>query len=301
MELKYVIKRIIQENEFLRILLKPIIRSNSIIKNKKANKNAKQFNSAFERIFSRLLPTPVLIDLFEFCGIFEIDIRSDLFRTIAFQGCYENDLLKIVSQFLDTKRDAVDIGANVGFYSVYFAKNVSKSCKVLSVEPIPKTFEFLKKNIERNNCVQEIILYNGALTDQVNGNVTLNTMDGREEYSSLGEIDKKYVKNSKVNQLKVQSTTLDDLVFQNNIKPGFIKIDTEGAEFLVLKGSLKTIQAYKPIIISELVDDFLKKMDHSAKDVIDLLKSYNYRIIDANTLTEKISYPFIGEIIAIPR
>jgi FkbM family methyltransferase len=248
-----------------------------------------------------VLPASIPLELKEFLGVFELDIRSDLFETIAFEGSYENDFLKIVSQYLDTNRDAVDVGANVGFFSIFFAKKIESSCKVLSIEPIPNAFEFLKKNVKRNGCMQKIVLYNGAITDKKIGNVTLNTMEGREEYSSIGTIDKKYVKNYKVNQVTIQGTTLDNLVYQYNIKPGFIKIDTEGAEFLVLKGALKTIKEFRPIIISELCDDFLEKLNHSAKDVIDLLIENNYKVMNAKTLTEKIDYPFTGEIIAIQR
>jgi FkbM family methyltransferase len=301
MRLIQAIKKNIKRNKFIRFLLMPVIKIyGNYIKNIN-DKNIKQFNDTYEKIFSRVLPSPVLVDLKEFLGVFELDIRSDLFGTIAFQGCYENDFLKIVAQYLDFDKDAVDIGANVGFFSIYFAKILRNNNKVLSIEPNPNAYNFLKKNVERNDCTLKIILYNGALTDQTNGKVTLNAIEGKEEYSSLGVIDKNYVRNLKVNQIEVNSTTLDNLVDQYKIKPGIVKIDTEGAEYLVIKGSLKTIREFRPVIISELCDDFLVTMNHSSKDIIDLLISNNYKIINAKTLDETISYPFNGEIIAVPK
>ena len=75
-------------------------------------------------------------------------------------------------------------------------------------------------------------------------------------------------------------------------------IDVEGAEFQVLSGALKTIRKFKPIIISELDDLLLQKLNSSSIHIIKLLEENDYTIQDVEGT--KIIFPFTGNIIAIP-
>lgn len=299
MGLKATSKKI-GKNKVIRIILYPVIK---IYRWNKINSHQKYLNNTnkiFDKIFSRVVPNPILVELSEFEGTFEVDIRSDIFRRIALEGSYELDLIKIMAQYLEKEKDAIDIGANIGLFSVYFAKNINENCKVLSIEPTPNAYKLLINNVTRNSCSNKIIFYNGALSDS-EGKVTINFVEGKEEYSSIGKINSDYIGHIISNKISVQTTTLDKLVEQYNIKPGFIKIDTEGAELLVLKGALETLEKFHPIILSELCDNLLKELNNSAKEVIDLLKSHNYKVIDIKNPHSKIKYPFSGEILALPK
>lgn len=295
-----IVRNIIKSNGFIRFFLSPFIKIWKKQKKHVYEKEIKCLNDAFEKIFSRVLSRTIIVDLKEYLGVFELDIRSDIFRRISLQGYYESNILETISKYLNTSKDAIDCGANVGFYSIYFANILKEGHKVLSIEPTPNAFELLKNNVLSNNCEKQIILYNGALSDKINEEMVINTIEGREEYSSFGEISQSYIRNSEVHKIKVQATTLDFLVNQYNIHPGFIKIDTEGAELLVLKGAIKTIQNFRPIIISEICDDFLKRMNHSSNEIFDLLEENNYKIMNSKSLNKNINFPFSGEIIAIP-
>lgn len=289
--------KFIKENKILSFMFYPIIRHHK----KSLYLENQNKNRIFDKIFAMVILDHIRIRSKEFNGIFELDIRSDLFRRIALDGKYESDLIKIINKYIDPRKDAIDVGANIGLFTILFSKLLNEKSKVLSIEPTKNAFELLKRNIEINECKDKIITYNGAITDISFGKVQLDTIEGKEEYSSLGKISQNYIGLDKVTQVEVDSTNIDSLVEKLNIHPGFLKIDTEGAEFLVLKGAQKTIKKFRPIILSELCDPFLKELNHTAKDVIDLLISYNYKVIDVKKTNDSIKFPFIGEILAWPK
>lgn len=83
-------------------------------------------------------------------------------------------------------------------------------------------------------------------------------------------------------QITVSGETIDNLVKLNSLSPGFIKIDTEGAELMVLKGALRTLETARPVIISELSDRLLAGFNSDTDEVLSLLegKGYGYRCTD---------------------
>ena len=125
----------------------------------------------------------------------------------------------------------------------------------------------------------KVVVFEGVVSD-VNGLVNLGTIEGKEEYSSLGAMDHPAINNNNKIQIETVSRTLDQLVSDNMIEPGFIKIDVEGAENLVLKGAVETLQRNRPIIVSELYDFLLKRNGTSAQQVISKLESLDYSVID---------------------
>jgi hypothetical protein len=93
---------------------------------------------------------------------------------------------------------------------------------------------------------------------------------------------------------------VDNLVERYRLHPGFIKIDTEGAELLVLRGALKTLQQEHPVILFELSDRLLASLNSSSEQVIVLLRECGYRLMNADDLKGTISFPFEGSILALP-
>lgn len=241
----------------------------------------------------------VVVRLAEFGGSFEIDVRSHIFRRVSSARQYESELAAIVKRYIDLGRDAIDVGANVGFFSVLLAKSLDPGRRVLAIEPTPLAVKYLRNNIRRNEVNDSVLVFEGAAKD-VSGPCVLSVIEGKEEYSSLGGIHHCKVQGELSKEIEVPGSTIDELVEKYGLSPGFIKIDTEGAECLVISGAKETIRKYRPVILSEASEALLADCNCSSEELFALLRESKYRIVDGYNPRNKVTVPFNGDILAVP-
>ncbi len=234
----------------------------------------------YQYLCELLIEDPV-IKVSEFQGSFVVDCKSDIFKRILIHKVYEPLLVNHALKNLDKDKDVIDVGANIGFYTVLFAKNLNRR-KVLSIEPTKNALQRLYKNIQLNNIIDKVIVFEGAVSDYV-GRGQIKTLNGKEEYSTVGQWKHPSIENEKFATYEIEVFTIDDLVNKYSLEPGFMKIDVEGMEHLVLRGSKKTLENKRPVILSELSDYLLKQNGSSSLEVINFLKSLDYIVIDAET------------------
>jgi FkbM family methyltransferase len=253
--------------------------------------------AAFDSLSEMLAEDPVLrVD--EFQGSFRMDARSDLFSRLVVYKEYEPLLAKAAVKFADGSRDFVDIGANVGFYSVLLAQHLT-SGHGYAIEPTAKAFERLRANINFNGVQNRVTAIKAAITDR-NGDVQINVVPGKEEYSSLGGMNHPSIAALKSTGETVQALTLDDLVAQQQINPGFLKIDVEGCEHMVLASARSTLLKHRPIIMTELWDPLITKNGSSSREVIRYLKDLGYRVEDPISGKEVTVSSASSEILCLP-
>jgi FkbM family methyltransferase len=281
-------------NILIRILFFPILLLRRIY-TKCKNRQIRGYNN----IFSNVKGGSLVVSLENIPGNFEIDIRSHLLQRILINKTYEPDIAALIKMKINPERDAINIGANIGLHTNLISNLINNDRKILAVEPTPLAFNYLMKNIERNGSINKVLYFNGICTNKP-GSYTLNSVIGKEEYSSIGETE--YITNLNENIVKIQvkGETADYLVAKFNLDPGLILIDVEGAEMKVLEGATNTIKKFKPVIISELVDDFLALQNTSSKEVVDFFNTLDYEVNSIDK-RHKLNYPFCGNIIAIPK
>lgn len=246
---------------------------------------------------SSLAEDPV-VKASDFCGVFELSRNSDIFSRILINKSYEPQLVSICKKYANPEKDIIDIGANVGFYSILFA-TISPNRRVLAVEPTRRALDRLYKNISINKASEVVEIYEGVVSE-LNGPVEIKTIVGKEEYSSLGEMSHPSIHGENWSTEEVSSVTLDQLVEQKSLDPGFIKVDTEGAEHLVFSKASRTLSVHRPVVLSELSDYLLKKNGSSAQYVIDLFRAQGYRILDPINPYTKPGKKRFGDILCIP-
>jgi FkbM family methyltransferase len=156
---------------------------------------------------------------------------------------YDSYTLKILNKILKTNSNCVDIGCHKGEI-LDTILTFSPSGKHFAFEPIPYLFDFLKEKYKSGN----IVLYNVALFD-TSGTTSFQHVLNAPAYSGIRK--RKYAtRDVEIDELKVQTDLLDNIIPETDMID-FIKIDVEGAEFGVLKGSIKTVKRCKPFIIFE--------------------------------------------------
>ena len=158
--------------------------------------------------------------------------------------------LRIINKYLKDESVILDIGANIGSHTLYWAKE-RKAKKIYSFEPFDMIYQILKTNVEINSLQNIVTTFNFGLSDE-----ECKATKGHVFNRNLGST--KFLKKADGDVLL---KTLDSLEIPEQID--LIKIDVEGAEVEVLKGALKIIEKNKPILV---IESFTRKAE--LEDVI---------------------------------
>ena len=285
--MKQKIKKFIKNNRFTSNLISFFLNKRSRFENRQ--------QTSWDTFYSNIIEGNLVVTLNNIYGKFEMDVRSHILKRILISKVYEPEIVDLVSKNIDPSKDAINIGANIGLFTNLIAYELNFNNKVLAIEPTPSAFKLLEANIERNGNSIKVLTYNGIATDKI-GNYNINIIPGNEEYSSIGEMVHQSVKNKKHISIEVKGETIDNLVLRNNLNPGIIVMDVEGAEFHVLTGAIETLKKYHPTIIMELDDNLLCKQNSNSKQVIKFLENLKYNIIDSES--NILDFPFTGNIVA---
>jgi FkbM family methyltransferase len=152
--------------------------------------------------------------------------------------------LSSLQHFLEPGQVFVDVGANVGLFTVKAAKEVGNDGLVVAIEPFIETAVQLTNNVRANrfNNVRIRTFCIGCDTQQTR----LHLNKGKPNSFSL-------VPKGNAESISVLSVSLDDLCRWENLKRlDYLKIDAEGAEAAVLEGAQKAISRFRPIVQVEI-------------------------------------------------
>jgi FkbM family methyltransferase len=165
----------------------------------------------------------------------------------------------------------VDVGAHIGRYSIVAAKRIGNLGRVIAIEAHPDTFELLKKNMALNG-LQNVTTINAVASSQ-KGRVKLY-LDGHDSgFTVYTTIMINRTKTEKF--LEVEANTLDNILNENNVqRVNYVKIDVEGAELEVLKGTSNVLEANKNITF--IIEIHGREI---YPHVIEFLKAHDLQII----------------------
>ncbi len=226
-------------------------------------------------------------------GTFTVDVRSGLSR-VAFDGKYEEGIMRLLSDLRIGDGFVVNIGANIGFYAVHLAR-VFPTRRILAIEPNPEAFGLLKKNVVQNHLEERIDLVNACVSGS-DEKVEFSIINGKPEYSSIGEIVHASVQDQPTEVINVDSVRLTDVLGEKKV--ALVFMDIEGAEEMVLRDSEEVLLRDRPTILCECDTSLLQKFDTTSTQLIEYLERLGYRVTDARRGGRTIEYPFDGDIIA---
>jgi FkbM family methyltransferase len=187
---------------------------------------------------------------------------------------FEQDILEELRKYIPQNAVILDVGANIGNHSIYWAGTINSS-KIHCFEPVQATFSMLLKNIELNKLQHIIIPHNIALgrsssvaeilvqrPDNLGGTSIKTTAEDKSKFSM------------KIEALDGMDLGLDRI--------DFIKIDVEGFELETLVGMKKTIEKYRPTIFVEAFDKGLisklpKGFTYGAPAVKEFFRNLDYK------------------------
>lgn len=197
-------------------------------------------------------------------------------NVILFDGVLDPDHLSLMKEKMKDSDNFLDIGANIGQYSL-FASKILKKGKVFAFEPIKDIFNQFESSIERNK-MKNINAFNLACgnKDDVLEIKKIKGNAGESTFLNVDIIENKY-NDILVEEVKV--VKLDE--FLKDEKVDFVKIDVEGFEYEVLLGMQGIIKNYKPKILIEFSPILYKShKEDNASLIINLLLFFKYNIVD---------------------
>ena len=203
-------------------------------------------------------------------------------------GFDELEFLEITKSMMPENPIIFDIGANVGNHSIYYEKEMGAK-KVLSFEPIVPVFDRMTSNFKLNG-ISNTITYNVAISSRESNLTCISRLPDNygsywlwyDDETYKHPVDRGYLAHKGCDGSSytdtIQSIPLNKINTSNFGKIDFIKIDVEGMEVEVLKGSLDIIKQFKPLIQIEVAID-------NNNTVFDMLSNFGYKRIKNCTFT----------------
>jgi FkbM family methyltransferase len=191
---------------------------------------------------------------------FQIEARptDGVGRLLFYFREHADHLFGFMKAYLKVGMTFVDVGANIGSHTIHGSRLVGNEGKVFSFEADPNTFELLQENI-RSNAVANATLFNQCISDK--RSEVLFNVDSNSARSSLVR------KGS--SQIVLLANCLDDLL-PSGLQVDFLKVDVEGAEYLVLKGATQMFRTAPPRVV-------VFEATSSLREITDFLSSFGYR------------------------
>jgi len=242
--------------------------------------------SIYRRIFKLLKPTGMILINCQgnkmYVNTEDTGVASQLLAGMEYEP-FETELVK---KLLKKNMSVVNIGANIGYYTLIAANSVGPNGKVYAFEPEPKNFKLLVRNIKKNDF-KNILPIQAAVSDK-KGTLKLFLDKSNLAAPSLAEQN-----TSKKNGfVEVETNSLDNFLekYNKGFNVDLIQIDAQGSEGLILAGAKKIIGNHNLKIIMEFWPYGLHNMGTNALDLLKRIESYGFEIGLIDETNKCISY-----------
>ncbi len=218
-----------------------------------------------------------MIEIADINGVRYAGFPNDhLFKEIKGGNDFVDHFLKdVIAKYVHQDSVCVDVGANLGYVSLYLA---ARAKKVIALEPQPVVFMQLCANLFLNSrfnvtphrlaahstpCMLDFAGYQS-------GWVGATSFDDYTKIGSIGSISL-----SACHDGEMQAVRLDDLIDE---KVDFIKVDAQGADIDVILGAEALLEKYHPVVVFEYEDDLSQANYHrTIADLTPLLERLGYK------------------------
>jgi len=213
------------------------------------------------------------------CKVGDVELLADAADAAVTPGLrsgeYEPHLTAVFERYCRTGMTVVDVGANLGYYSLLASRLVGASGRVVALEPNSENCRLLLSSLRM-----------GGVTNVQLIPVAADTEAGWAYYSTHVGSNGGLIEDQDL--LKHPGTVVPTLRLDDIVEGpvGFLKMDVEGAEGRVVKGATRLIERDRPIITTELKDEMLRRV--SGTSVADYL-GYFERVGYTPAVLEKTS------------
>lgn len=218
-----------------------------------------------------------------------------LHQILLEQGVYEPETTEIMKEIIKPGMTILDIGANIGYFSMLFGKRVGPTGRIVCFEPAPENVDLLKRNIDLNKLDDRMTVVASCVGDS-NNPVTLHldsTNQGNHSLSQANVVTEK-------STINVPCTTIDTYLTAHPLPHiDLLKMDVQGAELQVLHGMTVTLNAHpKMSMVMEYWPFGLRNTGANPADVLTILRKAGYHFRDIEHMDEPIDQLTNEQLIA---
>lgn len=193
---------------------------------------------------------------------------------LLINGVYEGYETELFKKLVKPGMVVIDVGANIGYYSLIAAKLVGRHGRVYAFEPELTNYDLLVKSV-KSNVYDNVTAIQKAVSNK-QGRVKLFVDKVSPVHPSLSEVNIDY----KAGFVEVETITLDSFFddFVKNSKVDLIKMDTQGAEGLVIEGAERILSTNNLTIIMEFWPYGLSNLGTDPSRLLHKLQSCGFKI-----------------------
>ena len=231
------------------------------------SQSAKQDVSMLKQLALKLTPRPLLLLL----------KKQHYFRVLKDVETDAEPELEVVKGILRAGSVAIDIGANMGLYTVAMSRWVGDRGRVYSIEPIPDTYELLTSSI-RKLGLKNVETFQMALSDRADMlTMVVPKFDGGGENYYRAHLTNDIEEKTKdgLMEVEVEVHPLDEVAAAWQSPVRFVKCDVEGHERKVIKGAERLIAEFKPACLVEIAGD-PDERGSSAAEIVSYFEGLGY-------------------------
>ena len=211
--------------------------------------------------------------------------RHEYYEEALRGGMYEPALTRVFKKLLSGNGQVtfVDIGAHIGYFTVYAGMLMGKRGTVVSIEPNRDYHKQVMKNIEINGLQENTRAFNIGLSDKT-GKAKTTGWEARDLVESeTGDVD---------------VTTFDQLCATAGIEPDIVKIDVHGAEYKILSGMTRALdKQVKHLFLETHSEDLMQGYDIPAViNLFDRTKFDLFQLSDFRKSTSDVIVPLDGDL-----
>lgn len=200
------------------------------------------------------------------------DTRDILQQYVYYFGIWEPDLTDWISRRIRSGDTFVDVGANVGYYTLLASALVGPSGSVVAIEPSPRLFGALRESVARNR-LQNVRSVNLAVLDR---STTVPLFRGTEHHSGLTTTREE---RGLEFECRVEAAPLPAILSPEEVRGArLVKVDVEGAEWSVVSGMEPILASGRDDleVIVEIDAELLAHQGRRPQDIVALFGDHGF-------------------------
>lgn len=192
-------------------------------------------------------------------------------RNLWVNGIWDQPIKDLMTAVLRPGDHFLDLGANIGYFTLLASQLVGPAGTVVAVEPSIRALRKLTNHVWLNECANVLVVSCAAGAERSQTRISLATE------SNIGGSALASGSAPPQRSEPVWVAPIDEVLGGQSFHPRLIKIDVEGYELSALRGVQRILEADRPLIVCEITEGFLRRFGHSAAELVNYLGELGYQ------------------------